>query len=63
MHYSFGLSIHLSHTLIPILVNTLREILQIWHRHLVGLKDELISQWRSKVKILGHLDLLPAPFS
>lgn len=39
------------------LVQTVREFLQIWHKHPVGLKDELIRFWCSKVNSQGHCDL------
>lgn len=41
---------------------TLRECLQSFHKHLLGVKDALIRFWWSDAKVQGHCDLLKHMF-
>jgi len=40
------------------LSNAIMELLKIWHKHSLGLKDELMRFWWSKVKGQGHGDFI-----
>lgn len=40
----------------PILVNSLKELLQIWHKRPLRLKADLLNLWWSKINGQGHRD-------